>query len=71
MTEKVRELKRIAVQRGLGFDIEVDGGIDLDNIHEVTEAGANVIVAGSAIFHAPDINEMIRGLRQRAYGGYV
>jgi ribulose-phosphate 3-epimerase len=71
MTRKVRELKHMAVQRGLGFDIEVDGGIDLDNIHEVTEAGANVIVAGSAIFNAPDIAEMIRSLRQKAYGGYV
>jgi ribulose-phosphate 3-epimerase len=71
MTKKVRDLKRIAVQRGLGFDIEVDGGIDLDNIHEVTEAGANVIVAGSSIFNAPDIGEMIKGLRQKAYGGHI
>lgn len=71
MTEKVRELKFMAVQRGLGFDIEVDGGIDLENIHEVTEAGANVIVAGSSIFNAPDIMEMIRSLRQKAYGGHV
>lgn len=71
MTQKVRELKRIAVQRGLGFDIEVDGGIDLDNIHEVTEAGANVIVAGSAIFNAPDVSEMIKGLRQKAFAGHI
>ncbi len=71
MTEKVQELKRMIVQRGLKIDIEVDGGIDLENIHEVTEAGANVIVAGSTIFHAPDIMEIIRGLRQKAYGGYI
>lgn len=67
MTQKIRDLKKMAVERGLGFDIEVDGGIDLDNIYEVTQAGANVIVAGSAIFNAPDIAGMIRDLRRKAF----
>ncbi len=71
MTEKVRELRYMVTKRNLRLDIEVDGGIDLENIHRVTEAGANVIVAGSTIFNAHDTDEIIRNLRQKAYGGYV
>jgi ribulose-phosphate 3-epimerase len=71
MTEKIRELKKIVTQRGLKVDIEVDGGIDLENIFEVTQAGANVIVAGTTIFHAPDAAEMIKSLRREAFGGHI
>ncbi len=71
MTQKVRELRRMADQRGLRLDIEVDGGIDPDNIYRITEAGANVLVAGSTVFNAPDAAEIIRLLRQNAFGGYV
>ena len=39
-------------ERGLNVDIEVDGGVKVDNVKEVLEAGANVIVAGSAVFGA-------------------
>jgi ribulose-phosphate 3-epimerase len=69
MTEKIRELKNMAVKRNPGMDIEVDGGIDLDNIYEVTRAGANVIVAGSTIYGASDTVEIIRQLREKAYRG--
>lgn len=48
--EKVRELRAIANARGLNIDIEVDGGIDTTNAKFITEAGANVLVAGSAVF---------------------
>ena len=58
-------------RRRAAFDIEVDGGIDLDNIYRVTEAGANVIVAGTTVFKAPDAAEIISRLRQKASGGYV
>ena len=44
------EIKR----RGLEVDIEVDGGVTADNVHELTSRGANVIVAGSAVFKAKD-----------------
>ncbi|HEX2946545.1 MAG TPA: ribulose-phosphate 3-epimerase [Clostridia bacterium] len=71
MTEKVRTLRQIAVQRRIKLDIEVDGGIDAENIYMITEAGANIIVAGSTIYNAPDAAEIIRILRQRAYGGIV
>ena len=50
--EKVRALRRYALKNGLSLDIEVDGGISADNLRTLTEAGANVIVAGSAIFKA-------------------
>jgi ribulose-phosphate 3-epimerase len=52
--DKIRRLREIITQRGLRVDIEVDGGINLETIQYVTEAGANVIVTGSAFFKAPD-----------------
>ncbi len=50
MTKKIKELRKIITDRGLAIDIEVDGGINLSNVREVIEAGANVIVAGSSVF---------------------
>lgn len=48
---KIKEVKELALARGItNLDIEVDGGITLDNILEVKEAGANIFVAGSAVF---------------------
>ena len=49
-TRKIQELRKLITDRGLDIDIEVDGGIKLDNVGKVLEAGANVIVAGSAVF---------------------
>jgi ribulose-phosphate 3-epimerase len=69
MTEKVRQLRKMADDRGIPLDIEVDGGIDLNNIYKVTEAGANVIVAGSTVYNAPDTGEIIHSLREKAFGG--
>lgn len=48
--DKVKELRRIADECRLSFDIEVDGGITPENVSMALEAGANVIVAGSAVF---------------------
>lgn len=48
--EKVRQLRQLLQQKNLELDIEVDGGITLDNVAELIDAGANVIVAGSAVF---------------------
>lgn len=67
MSEKVRALKKIINEKNLKVDIEVDGGIDLGNIKRVTEAGANVIVAGSTIFNAVNTEQIIRELKERAY----
>lgn len=48
--QKIRDLKAMAKQNGVSFDIEVDGGITADNVADVLEAGANVIVSGTSIF---------------------
>lgn len=53
--EKVKELKKIRDRNGYGFEIEIDGGVNPDNIREVADAGADIIVAGSAVFGAEDI----------------
>lgn len=50
MTAKIRALKKMIDERGLDVDIEVDGGVTPDNVKEILEAGANIIVAGSAVF---------------------
>lgn len=49
-TDKIRELKKMIDKKGLKTDIEVDGGVTLDNVAEILDAGANIIVAGSAVF---------------------
>ncbi|MDD6482192.1 MAG: ribulose-phosphate 3-epimerase [Lachnospiraceae bacterium] len=56
--EKVRELKRLVEKLGLKTDIEVDGGVNLDNAKQLMEAGANILVAGSAVFKG-DISENV------------
>ena len=62
--EKVRTLRSYAEQKGLTLDIQVDGGITAENLHLVTEAGANVIVAGSAIFKAESPALVIEQMKQ-------
>lgn len=57
--DKVRELKKLLNTKGLKVDIEVDGGITLENVEQILEAGANVIVAGSAVFKG-EIEENVR-----------
>lgn len=56
--EKVRDLKKLIDKCGLKTDIEVDGGINLENVAEVMDAGANIIVAGSAVFNG-DVQENV------------
>lgn len=57
--DKVKELKALLNQEKLKVDIEVDGGINLENVSEAMDAGANIIVAGSAVFRG-DINENVK-----------
>jgi ribulose-phosphate 3-epimerase len=63
MVPKIAELKALLQKENLDIDIEVDGGINKKTIPLVVNAGANVIVAGSYIFGAPDIAEAIKSLR--------
>ena len=57
--DKVRDLKKLIQSTGNKVDIEVDGGINLNNVREVMEAGANIIVAGSAVFNG-DIENNVK-----------
>jgi ribulose-phosphate 3-epimerase len=50
VTPKIAEMKKMIDDKGLNIDLEVDGGISADNVRTVLDAGANVIVAGSAVY---------------------
>jgi ribulose-phosphate 3-epimerase len=65
-TEKVRQLRAMADARGLPLDIEVDGGIKPDTVAASAAAGANVFVAGTAVFGAKDYRAAIRAIREEA-----
>lgn len=60
---KIRQLREMCNERGLDPWIEVDGGLKANNTWQVLEAGANAIVAGSAVFNAPDYATAIEGIR--------
>jgi len=62
--DKVRRLRRIIEERQLETRIEIDGGINLENIASVVAAGAEIIVVGSAIFGAADPEAAVQGLRE-------
>ena len=68
MMNKIRKLRSKADSMNLNLDIQVDGGISLDNIKEVSQAGANIFVAGSAVFNAQNPKEMINQMRKEASG---
>lgn len=63
MMDKVRQLRAWINERGLACDVEVDGGVDPVTARVCVEAGANVLVAGSAVYKAADIPGRIRELR--------
>lgn len=60
---KIRQLRQMCDERGLDPWIEVDGGLKANNTWQVLEAGANAIVAGSAVFKADDYAETIKAIR--------
>ena len=64
--DKVRRLRRMIEERGLKTRIEIDGGIDRSNIAEITAAGAEIIVAGTAVFGEGDPARGVRELREAA-----
>ena len=64
--DKVRAIHRFAKARGIDLQIEVDGGIKPENVGYCTSAGANVIVAGTAIFGAKKPNAVIKSMREAA-----
>ena len=62
--DKVRRLRRMIDDRGLNVRIEIDGGVDRNNIGEVVAAGVDIVVAGSAVFHTRDAENAVRELRE-------
>jgi ribulose-phosphate 3-epimerase len=65
MVPKIERLKNMIDRMGLSTDIEVDGGISAETIAAVSRAGANVFVAGSAIFYSKDYGQTIRQMREK------
>lgn len=63
---KIRDLKNMIVEKNLNVDIQVDGGVSSSTISDVVEAGANILVAGSAIFGKGDVKSAVQELRENA-----
>ncbi|NJL63568.1 MAG: ribulose-phosphate 3-epimerase [Methylacidiphilales bacterium] len=63
MVPKIQKLRQMCDERGLNPWIEVDGGLKANNTWQVLEAGANAIVAGSAVYNTPDYAQAIHGIR--------
>jgi ribulose-phosphate 3-epimerase len=66
MESKIRQIRSWIDDRGLTVDLQVDGGIAPDTIGAARRAGADVFVAGTAVFGAPDYRQAIQELRNRA-----
>ena len=62
--DKLRYIRRELKRRGLNIDVEIDGGVKLENIADVKAAGANVFVSGSGIFGKPDYAKIINEMRE-------
>jgi ribulose-phosphate 3-epimerase len=61
--EKLRQVRKIIDNSGFDIRLEIDGGVKVDNIREIKEAGADTFVAGSAIFGKPDYKQVIDEMR--------
>lgn len=62
--DKLRHIRRELKRRGLNIDVEIDGGVKLENIADVKAAGANVFVSGSGIFGKPDYAKIVGEMRE-------
>jgi len=66
--EKIRQLKQARERYNLNFRIEVDGGVGPENVADLVRSGAEILVAGTSIFHTPDPAEAVRAMKQLAGG---
>jgi len=64
MLDKIKKLVALREAKGLNFEIQVDGGVSLNNLKEVLDAGADVVVAGSAVFGAKDVEAMVKAFKE-------
>ena len=69
--QKIGQLDRLRQERGLSFQIEVDGGVGPDNIADLSRAGCDIFVAGSSVFGTPDPAQAVKSLEERASGARV
>jgi ribulose-phosphate 3-epimerase len=63
---KIRRLDRVRTERRLGFAIEIDGGVSVENTAEIVQSGCDWLVAGSAIFHSADPAATVKEMQQIA-----
>jgi len=63
--DKLRAVRKMIDQSGYDIRLEIDGGVNVDNIAEIAEAGADMFVAGSAIFNQPDYKHVIDKMREQ------
>jgi ribulose-phosphate 3-epimerase len=61
--DKLANLRRLVDQQGLDIELEIDGGVKLDNARRIAEAGVDILVAGSAVFDNPHPGEAVRQIR--------
>lgn len=64
--DKIKKLKQMIDAKNYNVDIQVDGGVSVDNIHDIVTAGANIVVAGLAIFGKDNIQKAVSDLRDSA-----
>jgi ribulose-phosphate 3-epimerase len=69
--DKVRRVKALLAAAGSGAQIEIDGGVDGSNLADIVSAGANILVAGNAIFGTADAEAATKALRAAANSGAV
>lgn len=62
--EKIQELDRIRKEKGYTYQIEIDGGVSLDNVKMIRDAGCDIFVAGSAVFGAEDLAKRVRDFNE-------
>ena len=66
VTDKIRDLRKMLTKAGRDIDIEVDGGVSLNNLPEILDAGANVLVAGSSVFRgnaAENVHAFLKAMK--------
>jgi ribulose-phosphate 3-epimerase len=66
--DKIRRLDSLRRERGLKFSIEIDGGVNTDNVVEIVQAGCDWLVSGASIFRSPDPAATFAGMRELAQG---
>ncbi len=70
MLDKIRDFRRSLIEKKIMLDIAVDGGVTFENVEDIIEAGANVIIAGTTIFGQEDVEEATRRLKKLAEEKY-